>query len=231
VHQEQRARILIVDDHPLVRRAFRDMIEAQPDLAVHGEAAGAAEAIDAIRQDEPDLAIVDISLSEGSGLELIKCIRAQAPGVRILVVSMHDESLFAQRALQAGALGYVNKSESEERFLFAIREALRGRVALSGPIAQRILKSSVGGTRGDPRDAFHRLSDREVEVLELLGQGLPTRRVAEQLHLSVKTIETYREKLKSKLGLRDGAALARFAAVWHYEQSQGAAPPTPPPGG
>jgi len=214
-----KTRILIVEDHPLVRKALRDIVDAQPDLEVCGEAGGAPEAIDLVRRVKPELAIVDLSLAQGSGLELIKCIRAQDPDVRILVSSMHDESLFARRALQAGALGFINKGESEARYVAAIRDVLRGRVALSGPVAQRILKTSVGA-RTDSKSSLEKLSDREVEVLELLGRGLTTRRVAERLNLSVKTVETYREKLKRKLLLDDGAELVRFASVWVHEQSQ-----------
>jgi len=220
--------VLIVDDHPLVRKALRDMITDQPDLQVCGEAARGPEAIGIVRQQVPDLAIVDLSLAQGSGLELIKSIHAENPEVRILVSSMHDESVYARRVLKAGALGYVNKAEPEARFLEAIREVLQGRVALSGSVMQRILQGSVGGTT-EPRQAIDSLSDREIEVLDLLGQGLTTRRVAEHLHLSVKTVETYREKLKGKLGLADAAELARFAAVWVHEQA--ATGPVPDPEG
>jgi DNA-binding NarL/FixJ family response regulator len=210
---------MIVDDHPLVRKALRDMVNAQQGLSVCGEAAGAAEALGLVRSLQPQLVIVDLALAEGSGLELVKCIHASYPDVRTLVSSMHDESIYARRALQAGAMGYVHKSEPESRFVAAIRDVLCGRVALSGSTAQRILRRSVGN-RKSPGDVFGKLSDRELEVLELMGRGLKTRIVAERLHLSVKTVETYREKLKTKLCLSDGAALTRYAAVWVHEQAQ-----------
>jgi DNA-binding NarL/FixJ family response regulator len=202
-----------------VRKALREIIAAQPELAVCGETDSAPEAIDLVRRCRPHLAIVDLSLKSGSGLDLIKRIHVHDEEVKVLVVSVHEDSLFAPRALDAGALGYVNKAEPEDRILAAIREVLRGRIALSPSIAEHIIRRSVGVHPG-PRTMLDKLSDREIEVLELIGHGLPTRRIAHHLQLSVKTIETHRERLKQKLDLPDGAALARYAAVWAHEQAE-----------
>jgi DNA-binding NarL/FixJ family response regulator len=188
-------RVMIVEDHPLMRKGLREAVEAAPDFEVCGEADGAPAALEMARHAHPDLAIVDLSLREGSGLDLVKCLHAEAPGVRVLVVSMPDEALAA------------------------LREIMQGRIALSGPTAQRILKRSVGSQEAH-NGLTESLSDRELEVLELLGEGISTRGIAAKLHLSVKTIETYREKLKSKLQLADGAALARYAAVWVHEHTE-----------
>ncbi|MHC4939979.1 MAG: response regulator [Planctomycetota bacterium] len=218
-------RVLVVDDHPLVRIALREMVCAQPELDVCGETDNAPEAIQLVRKHRPDLALVDLSLKSGSGLELIKQIRAWDRHVKVLVISVHDDALFAPRALEAGALGYVNKGEPEDRILSAIRRVLQGRVALSEVIADHMIRRSVGNHVA-ARTRVQKLSDREIEVLELIGQGFPTRRIAEHLQLSVKTIETHREKLKLKLDLADGAALACYAAVWAHAQSRsGAADP------
>jgi len=214
-------RVLIVDDHPLVRKALREIVTAQPDLTVCGEADNGPEAIELVRACNPHLAIVDLSLKSGSGLDLIKRIHAWDDSVRVLVVSVHEDAVFAPRAIEAGALGYVNKAEPEDRIVAAMREVLRGHVALSDSTADHILHRSVGHQRSaEPATMLEQLSDREIEVLGLIGHGLSTRRIAEHLSLSVKTIETHREKLKLKLDLPDGAALARYAAVWAHEQSE-----------
>jgi DNA-binding NarL/FixJ family response regulator len=214
--QDTTSRILIVDDHPLIRRALREMIDASEGLTTCGEASSEPEALDLVSRLKPDLAIVDLSLQSGTGLDLIKNIRAIDERVRMLVLSMHEEAYFAPRALRAGALGYVHKGEPQERLLKAIREVLQGRVHLSGNSAQPMLRRMVGGEVTIDAD----LSDREAEVLELIGGGLATRKIAEHLHLSVKTIETYREKLKTKLGLADAAELACYAAIWTQEQTR-----------
>ena len=212
-------RVLIVDDHPLVRKALRELITAQPDLTVCGEADNGPEAIEHFRNCRPCLAIVDLSLKSGSGLDLIKRIHSLDENARILVVSVHEDALYAPRAIEAGALGYVNKAEPEDRILAAIRQVLNGRIALSDATAEQLIRRSIGNRR-QPRTMLEKLSDREIEVLELIGHGLSTRRIAEHLQLGVKTIETHREKLKLKLDLPDGAALARYAAVWAHEQAE-----------
>jgi DNA-binding NarL/FixJ family response regulator len=222
-------RVLLVDDHPLVRKALRALISAQPDLEVCGETDNGAEAIARFRKCRPHLSIIDLSLRSGSGLDLIKRIHTVDEHAKVLVVSVHEDALYAPRAIEAGALGYVNKAEPEERILAAVREVLRGKVALSASTTEHIIRRSIGKHR-ETRSMLEKLSDREIEVLELIGQGLPTRRIAEHLRLSVKTIETHREKLKLKLDLPDGAALARYAAVWEHEQTEPGAVEAPPPG-
>jgi len=212
-------RVLIVDDHPLMRKALRALVSAQPDLEVCGEADNEPEAIDRFRRCRPCMAIVDLSLRSGSGLDLIKRIHCVDEHARILVVSVHDDALYAPRAIEAGALGYVNKAEPEERILEAIRKVLEGKIALSASTSEHLIRRWVGKRRA-PDTMVEKLSDRELEVLELIGQGFSTRRIAEHLRLSVKTIETHREKLKLKLDLPDGSALARYAAVWEHEQSE-----------
>ena len=212
-------RVLIVDDHPLMRKALRALVTAQPDLEVCGEADNEPEAIALFRRCRPSLAIVDLSLRSGSGLDLIKRIHCIDEHARILVVSVHDDALYAPRAIEAGALGYVNKAEPEERILESIRKVVEGKVALSAATSDQLIHRWVG-RRSAPGTMVEKLSDRELEVLELIGEGLATRRIAEHLRLSVKTIETHREKLKLKLDLPDGAALARYAAVWAHKQRE-----------
>ena len=212
-------RVLIVDDHPLVRRALRELVTAQPDMAVCGEADNGPEAIERFRNCRPCVVIVDLSLKVGSGLDVIKQIHSLDEHAKVLVVSVHEDQLYAPRAIEAGALGYVNKAEPEDRILAAIRRVLSGKVALSESTTEQLIRRSVGKPR-QSRTMLEKLSDREIEVLELIGQGVATRRIAEHLQLSVKTIETHREKLKLKLDLPDAAALARYAAVWVHEQSE-----------
>jgi DNA-binding NarL/FixJ family response regulator len=211
------ARVLIVDDHPLFRRALRAIIEQEPGLQVCGEAADAGEALRQVSAHEPDLVIVDVSLKKGHGIELVRQIRARDKRVKMLMCSMHDDELFAERALHAGALGYVNKAEAPETILGGIRAVLLGGVYLSGAVSRRLLTRcdrAGGAAAGRPADC---LSDRELAVFELIGHGLTTRAIAEQLYLSVKTVETYREHIKAKLGLKNGAELARHAAQWVLE--------------
>jgi len=213
------ARVLIVDDHPLFRRGLRAMIEQEPGLQVCGEAADAGEALRQVSVHEPDLVIVDVSLRKGHGIELVKQIRARNKRVKMLMCSMHDDQLFAERALSAGALGYVNKGEAPETILGSIRAVLHGGVYLSGEVSRRLLTrghSGAGAPACRPGDS---LSDRELAVFELIGNGFTTRAVAEQLFLSVKTVETYREHIKAKLGLKNGAELARHAAQWVLESA------------
>jgi len=212
-------RVLIVDDHPLVRKALREMIAAQPDLTVCGEFDNGPEAIEHFRNCRPCMAIIDLSLKSGSGLDLIKRIHGLDEHAKILVVSVHEDALYAPRAIEAGALGYVNKAEPEDRIMEAVRRVLRGKVSLSDSTTNLLIRRSVGRRRA-PRNMLDKLSDREIEVLELIGHGLSTRRIAEHLQLSVKTIETHREHLKLKLELPDGLALTRYAAVWAHEQSE-----------
>lgn len=207
------AKVLIVDDHELVRRGLVEMIEREADLEACGEAADAPTAMSRIREQEPDVVVADITLAHGDGLELVKQIQAAHPKVRVLVLSMHDEQLYAERAIHAGAMGYVGKNEPAEAIVDAVRDVLRGRVHVSERFASRVVQRMAvhgGADDGTPLDS---LSDREMEVLNLLGEGLSTRAVAEHLHLSVKTIHTYREHLKAKLGLASASELVRYAVA------------------
>jgi DNA-binding NarL/FixJ family response regulator len=214
---EQCSRILIVDDHPLVCAGLRSMVEAEADLTLCGEVGTVREAFDTACKARPDLAVIDLSLSDGSGIELIKRLKGQMPGLKMLVCSMYDEQLYAERAISAGAQGYVNKHEGLEEILRAIHQVLAGRVYLSEPMVERVV-NGFAKTRDTGRAGVDDLTDRELEVFSLIGQGLSTSKIAEQLHLSVKTVETHREKIKRKLQLPNGSQLVRFAVEWHIEQ-------------
>lgn len=206
--------ILIVDDHPLVRAGLASLISGEPDMEVAGEAATVSAAIDLIDRSKPHLAIVDLSLGDGSGLELIKRISARHSEVRLLVCSMHDEVLFSQRALNAGAMGYINKQEATTDVIKAVRRVLDGKVYLSENMTERVLHGVARG-RVDTRSAsIASLSDRELEVFNLIGQGLGATRIAEALNLSVKTIESHRDKIKKKLNLKSAIELNRTAMHW-----------------
>jgi DNA-binding NarL/FixJ family response regulator len=211
-----RTRILIVDDHPIVRRGLAELIEHEEDLEVCAEAADAAEAMHRVAATHPHVVVVDISLPGDNGIELIKKIRAYDDGIRMLVSSMHDESLYAERVLRAGAKGYINKSEATENIIDAIRLILSGRVYLSQRMTDRVLQQ-VGGGEDPEHSPVDELSDRELEVFELIGRGLATRQIAEQLHLSTKTIDTYRTNIKTKLNLSTGTEMTQRAVQWVLE--------------
>jgi len=215
----QPAKILIVDDHPLLRRGVAEIIATKPELSPCGEAAGAAEAFTEIEKSSPDLVLIDLSLEEGSGLALIKEIKARFPNVKMLVYSMHDETLFAERALHAGASGYVRKQEKIETVLEAIQHVLQGNVYLSDTMTRRMLNKHVGAEYEPSEDKISQLSDRELQVFEMIGEGLGTRQVAEKLHLSIKTIESYRESIKRKLDLATSNELTRHAVQWLLERT------------
>ena len=209
-------RILIVDDHPLVRTGFAQLIGDCPDLEVCGEAADMAEALRLIDNDCPDLAIIDLSLAGGSGLDLIERIKSRNQDVLMLVASMHDETLYAERVLAAGARGYINKQEAQESIIRAIRQVLGGKVYLSEAMTERMLNGLV-----DARDEKHdieRLSNRELQVFELIGQGVPVSQIASQLNLSIKTIETHQAHIKKKLGLGSAHELTQRAIRWVMDQ-------------
>lgn len=215
----QRSSILLVDDHPVMRHGLAQIIDREEDLQVAGEAASAAQAIEMVGQCNPDIVIIDITLEDGDGIELIKDIRTRFDNVKMLVSSMHDESLYAERALRAGAMGYINKEASREQFLDAIRQILRGRICVSPAISNRLLKRAAGKTQDEERSPIESLSDRELTVFELIGQGLSTRQIAEKLFLSVKTIETYREHIKAKLNIKTSTELVRHAVQRQLEMS------------
>jgi len=206
------ARILIVDDHPLVRTGLAQLIGDCPDLEVCGEAGDMAEALHKVDELDPDLAIIDLSLAGGSGLDLIEHIKSRDKGTLMLVASMHDESLYAERVLAAGARGYINKQEAQDRIILAIRRVLGGKVYLSERMTERLLSGMVEANR-EKRD-IDTLSNRELQVFELIGQGVSTGRIAEQLNLSTKTIETHQAHIKRKLGLDSAHQLTQRAIRW-----------------
>lgn len=212
-------RILIVDDHPLVRTGLASLIGGEPDLEVCGETDGIDDAMALVRATAPDMLVVDLSLANGNGLELVKRVRAYSEAIRMLVCSMHDEALFAYRALNAGAMGYIGKEEATTHVIDAIRQVLKGRIWLSTRMTERALEGIVQGGLPSHGATVDNLSDRELEVFGLIGRGLGPGAIAEQLHLSIKTIETHRENIKRKLNLRSGSELTRLALHWTFEQS------------
>ena len=216
----KKRRVVLIDDHPLVRQGLAQLINLRPGLAVVGEADTAAHGLDVVRKEAPDLVIMDMSLPQSDGLELLKQIKSEFPRLPMLVISMHDERLYAERVLRAGARGYLMKKEPSEKVFQAIDNVLRGEIFVSDRVKQDMLEYSATGRRpfqegGSPLD---HLSDRELQVFQLLGNGIPTREIAKQLHLSVKTIECYRENLKVKMNLRSGAELVQRAIQWSKSQ-------------
>jgi DNA-binding NarL/FixJ family response regulator len=207
-------RILIVDDHPLVRESLTTLIQQQPSLAVCGEAGTQDEAMAAIEAASPDLVIVDISLGRGSGLDLVKDIKARFPDLATLVLSMHDEAVYAERVVRAGARGYVMKRESTRKVIDAIRHVMNGELYLSPDIMSSLAKKFVSGRLPTGALPVDDLSDRELEVFRLLGQGYETREIAHSLDVSIKTIQTYCARIKDKLRIRTGTELLREAIQW-----------------
>jgi DNA-binding NarL/FixJ family response regulator len=215
---KKRSRVLIVDDHPAVREALALRIDRQSDLEVCGEAADLSEALRLLAETKPDVAVIDITLKTANGIDLIKRIKDRNDHVRILVWSMHSEALYAERALRAGALGYVNKDQATDRIVEAIRRVLAGKVYLSEAMTERMLQRAVGGAREEiMRSPLDVLADRELEVFRLIGEGVKTAEIAERLRLSVKTVETYRDRIRQKLDLSDGTKLAHYATQWVLE--------------
>src|ERR1700736_856121 len=213
----EKARVVVVDDHPLFRERLCQLINNEPDMEICGEASSAQEAIQIIRETSPNLAVIDITLKTSSGLELIKSIKALSIGVPVLVLSMHDESLYAERALHAGATGYITKHESADNVLLAIRSVLIGKIYLSEEMTSVCLKSFTTGLKSMPRP-LDRLTDRELEVLELIGRGHTTHQIAEALQLGVATIDTYRARVKEKMNFRTATELQHFAIRWVRER-------------
>lgn len=215
------AKVLIVDDQPIVRRGFAMLLQGQADLEVCGEAADQKEAFLAYSQCRPDLIVVDVTLSEGNGLELTKDLVALDPQAKILMCSIHDETLYAERALRAGAKGYISKNAEPDILISAMRRILEGQVYLSERMRDRMLVRLAGGNikeewKDSPMDS---LSDRELEVFEEIGSGATTRQIAHKLDLSPKTIETYRENLKQKLHLQNATELTQHAVKWMLENT------------
>ena len=216
----KKARILIVDDHPAVRDSLASWIGKQDDMEVCGEAADMIEALSLVSETHPDLAVVDISLQTGNGIEFIKRIMDRTSKVRVLVWSSHNETLYAERSLRAGALGYIQKDQAMNRLLEGIRRVLEGKFFLSDWMTDRMLHRAIGEqSREKIRKPIEKLADRELEVFRLIGEGIKTAEIALRLHLSVHTIETYRERIKAKLGLKTGSEMARYAMQWVLENN------------
>ncbi len=218
----ERFQILIVDDHPLIREGMSAMLSRQDDLAVCGEASEVDSALAQIAKLNPDLIILDMSLKSGTGLDVIKQLRSNKSGnadrtTPILVHSMYEDSLYAERVLQAGAMGYVNKQESSETVLSAIRHVLSGKVYLSPQLTQRLLDRSVGQKPQLYSEVSDKLTDRELEIFRLIGEAVPTGVMAERLFLSVNTIETHRQNIKKKLGIKNASELSQRAVQWVLE--------------
>jgi len=213
-----RHRVFLVDDHPLVREWLGSLIERQPDLAVCGQAETSGAAYAAIVRLQPDVAVVDLSLEDGSGLELIKQLQALPQPPRVLVLSMHDEAIYAERALRAGAAGYVMKRSATGRIIDAIRQVLQGRLYISEAVSEKMAEKFVLARTQPDASPVALLSDREMEVFQLIGQGFENRRIAETLHLSPKTVQVYCGRIKEKLGLENATALIGEAVRWHEHQ-------------
>jgi DNA-binding NarL/FixJ family response regulator len=210
----KKKRILVVDDHPVFRHGIASLIGSEPDLMVCGEAANSPSALEAMRRLKPDAALIDISMPGANGIELIKLMKAEQPRLPLLILSIHDESLYALRALRAGALGYVMKAEALDYVLTALRKVLTGEVYVSPRFSERLIFKAVHSLEGGMGSPVDKLSDRELEVLQLLGRGFGTREVAAELNLSIKTVETHRAHIKEKLGFKDAGEMVRFAIDW-----------------
>jgi DNA-binding NarL/FixJ family response regulator len=210
----RKTRVALVDDHPLLRERLVLLINKEPDLEVCSETDNIQSALDAMARERPDIAIVDISLKGSSGLELIKNLRSLEIPVPVLVLSMHDESLYAERALRSGARGYITKHQGSEDVLSAIRCVLAGKVYLSAEYTSRVLDRLAGRGDSQPKPLVDTLADRELEVFQMIGNGRTTREIAEALHLGSKTVDTYRERIKQKLSLKNSAELYQRAAQW-----------------
>lgn len=212
--QTSRKRILVVDDHAVLREGLVAQINREPDLVVCGEAEDARQALAAVEKLQPDLVLADITLPGRNGLELIRDLRALQPGLPVLVLSMHDASVFAERALRAGGRGYISKRQSGERLVAAIRRVLSGQIYLSDDVSTRLLSSLSGRPAARTPSPVELLTDRELEVFTLIGQARETKEIAQRLGMSVKTVEAHRASLKRKLRLRTGPELTRHAVLW-----------------
>jgi DNA-binding NarL/FixJ family response regulator len=217
-NQIAKKRILLVDDHPIFRHGLEDLLKQQEDLTICGHADSAPAALEGMRNLRPDLAIVDVSINGANGIELVKQMKAELPHLPILVLSMHDESLYALRALKAGALGYVMKAEALQQVINAVRRVLDGRIFVSPRFGEKLIFKAVHGSDSGSHSPVDRLSDRELEVLMMLGNGHNTKSIAQELNLSVKTIETHRAHIKEKLAFTDASEMVRFAIDWVAHQ-------------
>jgi DNA-binding NarL/FixJ family response regulator len=214
--------VLIVDDHPIVRQGLAQMINREPDLVVCGEAEEARSALHSITALKPDIVVIDISLNGPSGLEILKTIRQTDLRLKVLILSMHDETIYAERALRAGANGYIMKQEATEMVLVALRRILGGEVYVSNRVASRMLRQLVGGVAKTMQSPVDDLTDRELEVFRLIGEGHGTRQISDDLHLSVKTVETYQSHIKEKMGLKNARELVQYAIQWVISENASA---------
>lgn len=218
VNRKPKTKVLLVDDHPILRAGLGRLINHEADMMICGEAEDGATAFDLVGTLNPDIAVIDISLKGSNGIELVKNLKARYPELPTLVLSMHDESLYAERALRAGSLGYIMKEEAIEQVLVAIRKVLQGEIFLSEKMKSKMLQQMASGKGKVVSSPIEQLTDRELEVFRLIGEGCSTRQIAGQLHLSVRTVEAYREYIKSKLNLKNATELVQHAFHWvHHE--------------
>lgn len=217
--RKSKIKVLLVDDHPVLRKGLGQLINHESDMMVCGEAEDSPKAFELVGTLNPDVLVVDVSLKGGNGIELIKNIKARYPDLPILVLSMHDESLYAERALRAGSLGYIMKEEAIEQVLVAIRRVINGDIFLSDKMKSRMLQQlATGGRAKGVSNPIENLTDRELEVFRMIGEGRSTRQIAGELHLSVRTVEAYREYIKGKLNLKNSTELVQHAFHWvHHE--------------
>jgi DNA-binding NarL/FixJ family response regulator len=213
-------RALIVDDHPIVRQGLRRLMESEDDLTVCGEAESARDARKAIKELNPDAIIVDITLKQGDGIELVRDVRAHHPQLPILVLSMHDEAIYAERMLSAGANGYIMKQAASEQFLAALRRVLDGGIYVSEAVGNNMIQKFAAGGSYISANPIDRLSNRELQILHLIGKGMSTRETANTLNLSIKTVESHRQRIKRKLNLSTGAQLVQYAVNWFAGKDQ-----------
>jgi DNA-binding NarL/FixJ family response regulator len=218
IKPRNRKGIVIVDDHPLVRERLAEIINREPDLAVCGEAENRHDALEIIASSSPSLALVDLTLKDSDGLELIKDVHSRWPHLLVLVVSMHDESLYAERAIRAGAHGYITKQEATRNMLLAIRRVLAGNIYLNDRISTRIIARLTSRAAPVAASPAELLADRELQVFELTGRGFNTRQIASRLRIAVKTIETYRARIRQKLNLKTPSELLQFAIAWTHRR-------------
>ena len=215
-------RVLIVDDHPIVRQGLRRVMENEDDLTVCGEAETARDARNAIKELNPDVIVADISLKQGDGIELVRDVRAHYPTLPILVLSMHDETIYAERMLSAGANGYIMKQAASDQFLISLRRVLDGNIYVSEAVGNNMIQKFATGASYTSANPIDRLSNRELQILHMIGKGMSTREAAVSLNLSIKTVESHRHRIKYKLNLTTGTQLVQFAIHWFKGQDSGA---------
>lgn len=214
-------RVLIVDDHPIVRQGLRRVMEHEDDLTVCGEAETARDARTAIKDLSPDVVIADISLKHGDGIELVRDVRAHHPQLPILVLSMHDETIYAERMLSAGANGYIMKQEASDQFLISLRRVLDGNIYVSETVGNNMIQKFAAGGAYSSVNPIDRLSNRELQILHMIGKGMSTRETAQSLNLSIKTVESHRQRIKRKLNLTTGTQLVQYAVNWFTGRDAG----------